>query len=268
MGGVVDAVKDVVDDVLDFATDTIDDVYEFQKDVIGGAQDVVEGAIDITIDVGRDVLEFAVDVTDAATEVFLDYVDFTTLGIAKPLTDFVRDFNDGLSYLTKVAINGDWKAVAQLGMMVVAVWLALPTGGLSLTWASAAMWASFTYTVYGIAVSLVEIGKMLGTGAASLPYVLQQIRDSMNLEFINSWINGAMNRWMAGGVLYDAPRAGDVLFNPTGTQNTTKFLGLQDTNSNFYTQVSTLGLFHTPHRLKFGAKAGDEGFSVSSLVKG
>jgi len=39
-----------------------------------------------------------------------------------------------------------------------------------------------------------------------------------------------VNKWMAGGSLYDAPRAGNVLFNVIGDLNTTRFLGLEDKN--------------------------------------
>jgi len=271
MGGVVDAVKDFVDDVVEVVVDVH---VAFIDNVL---------TPDILID---SVLDFA----EVATDVL-------TLGLVDDLTDdvfdFARDINTGMEYLTDQALTGDLNAIGQL--IVVAGSIALtvasfgstaPATSAVLAGISAGMTSGATalllynvvmittvamsvYSLYGIAVSFAELGAMIASGGLmSLFSQLNTIKDAMNLATVNSWVNGTMGRWMAGGELYDAPRAGDLLFNPTGTQNTTKFLGLQDTNSNFYIQTSILGHFHTPHKLKFGAKAGDEGFSVSSLVKG
>jgi len=82
----------------------------------------------------------------------------------------------------------------------------------------------------------------------------QDIRSSLVLNTTNE-----LNRWMAGGDLYDAPRAGDVLFNPIGDMNTVKFLGLQ--NKNFTPNLNIA--FANPDVYKsLGINAGDDNFSV------
>jgi len=267
MGGAVDAVKDIVDAVIDIHVDFIDTVL----------------TPDVVVDVILDVAEVTTDTL--------------TLGLVDDLTDTVFDFarnvNIGIEYLTDQALTGDLGAIGQLAIVAGSIALTIASfgatapatsavlagmsagvtsGATALALFNTVMVATMTmsiYSLYGIVISFAELGAMIARGGLiRLFNQLNAIKDAMNLTTVNSWVNGTMGRWMAGGVLYDAPRAGDLLFNPTGTQNTTKFLGLQDTNSNFYIQTSVLGYFHTPHRLKFGAKAGDEGFSVSSLVKG
>jgi len=70
---------------------------------------------------------------------------------------------------------------------------------------------------------------------------------------------GEVNRWMAGGDLYDAPRAGGVMFNVTGNLNTVHFLGLKDTNS---TSDLVQRFVNPSVSSMFGPMAGDENFSV------
>lgn len=68
-----------------------------------------------------------------------------------------------------------------------------------------------------------------------------------------------MSRWMAGGDLYDAPRAGDVTFSAIGNLNTVRFLGIEDKNK---TDNMLLAHINPELNLMFGALAGDDGFSV------
>lgn len=69
-----------------------------------------------------------------------------------------------------------------------------------------------------------------------------------------------MNEWMAGGRLYDAPRAGDLHFNVTGNMNTTKFLGLPYTNLDYMFRAKE-GLLGEPYR-DLNIQAGSNNFSV------
>ena len=81
--------------------------------------------------------------------------------------------------------------------------------------------------------------------------------DAKQVIALNS--TGQMNRWMAGGDLYDAPRAGDVMFNVAGNLNTVRFLGLQDTNST----PDLVQNFVSPNVSgMLGPMAGDNNFSV------
>ena len=83
------------------------------------------------------------------------------------------------------------------------------------------------------------------------------IQDTKSYITLNT--SNEMNRWMAGGDLYDAPRAGDVLFNVAGNLNTVRFLGIQDTNP-----YPDLGVaFANPEVFKMlRSFAGDENFNI------
>lgn len=82
-------------------------------------------------------------------------------------------------------------------------------------------------------------------------------QDTNNFFDLNS--SGDIGDWMAGGSMYDSPRAGDILFNPMGNLNTTVFLGLENKNFAFDMTASYTNaeVFKT-----FGALAGDSRFSV------
>jgi len=69
---------------------------------------------------------------------------------------------------------------------------------------------------------------------SSDPYI--RLQNNYNLipsaQLVQSSIDGSIYDWFAGGTKYDAPRAGNALFNETGDLNTVVFLGLQDKNYN------------------------------------
>lgn len=78
-------------------------------------------------------------------------------------------------------------------------------------------------------------------------------------NFASLIYSGDMSDWMAGGVMYDSPRAGNILFNITGNLNTTVFMGLENKNSTPDMQAA----FANAEVFKsFGALAGDINFSV------
>lgn len=77
--------------------------------------------------------------------------------------------------------------------------------------------------------------------------------------FLYLYTSNEMGDWMAGGNMYDSPRAGNVLFNPLGSLNTTVFLGLD--NQNFSPSLPAT-LANPEVFKKFGSLAGDTGFSV------
>ena len=78
-------------------------------------------------------------------------------------------------------------------------------------------------------------------------------------NFSSLLLSGEMNSWMAGGNLYDAPRAGDVMFNVLGNMNTVRFLGIEDTNKipDMVKEFVNPELFRS-----LGNMAGDDNFSV------
>ena len=77
--------------------------------------------------------------------------------------------------------------------------------------------------------------------------------------FTNLLLSGDINSWMAGGNLYDAPRAGDVMFNILGNMNTVRFLGIEDTNRfpDMVTEFANPEVFRS-----LGTMAGEHNFSV------
>jgi len=84
------------------------------------------------------------------------------------------------------------------------------------------------------------------------------VRQDIN-GFTNLLLSGDINSWMAGGNLYDAPRAGDVMFNIIGNMNTVRFLGIEDTNRipNIVTEFANPEVFRV-----LGNMAGDSNFSI------
>ncbi len=83
------------------------------------------------------------------------------------------------------------------------------------------------------------------------------VTQSDTLNFMQS---GEVNDWMAGGNLYDSPRAGGQLFNVTGDMNTVRFLGLQDKNYNAHLQRELNGMAQL-HKM-LGVNAGSKSFSI------
>ena len=84
------------------------------------------------------------------------------------------------------------------------------------------------------------------------------VRQDIN-GFSNLMLSGDINSWMAGGSLYDAPRAGDVMFNVTGNMNTVRFLGIEDRNNIPDMTVE----FANPEVFRvLGNLAGDRNFSI------
>ena len=92
-------------------------------------------------------------------------------------------------------------------------------------------------------------------------YALEEKNKRINQNYLSMYIDGSMNEWMAGGKLYDAPRAGGETFNPMGSMNTTMFLGMENNNS----QNSSMVLAYANPNVSqqhFGNLAGNDGFSV------
>jgi len=97
-------------------------------------------------------------------------------------------------------------------------------------------------------------------------YQYNQMLNEQRLTFTNTWINGSMNYWFAGGMLYDAPKAGDIMFHPTGKLPTTKFLGLENENNSNFMEWDG-GKMHDYQKKVYGNMAGDNFFGVSPLAQ-
>lgn len=138
--------------------------------------------------------------------------------------------------------------------------------------------SSLVYGIYGITQSLAafrDLGAQLldanRLGIDPISIImnlwnsLKDMQERQALSNVVMAIDGTKSLWMPGGELFDAPRAGDVLFNPAGYQNTVKFLGRMDRNITHNISVNVLGYYEEPHKMSFGSFAGDEQFSVISL---
>ena len=89
------------------------------------------------------------------------------------------------------------------------------------------------------------------------------------LAYVQLNTTNQMGAWMAGGDLYDAPRAGDFHFNVTGNMNTTTFLGLGNNNIDLMFQARE-GLMADVHKI-LPIKAGlnmedDNGINVHKII--
>lgn len=270
----------------------VDVAKDFVKDVGDVVVDVGSDFVEVVIDVGRDVLDVAIDFNKAIFDTVIYSLDI----VAEPLglgeyTQALSDINTGISYLSHAAVNGDWHAVLQLSILVGTVAITVMTFGatapatsallaaygIGVTSSAILMGVYYTtlyaglamsiYSLYGVAISVAELGAMVARGGvASIFNQLNGIKDSMNLALVNGWINGSANLWMAGGILYDSPKAGDILFNPTGDLNTTKFLNIPNKNSNEWSKWN-LGKMHDFQASTYGNLAGSDFFAVSPLAQ-
>lgn len=296
MGGVVDAIKDIGQDIIDTAVNAVETTFNVTSELIQGnfkeAYEELEGGVKEGFDILKDMAHHTVNLLYEVTGETLDIVDeiFSAVGIEGSMK-FLQNLNEGANYLAHGILNGDWDAIkagALIAIMVVITWF---TAGATADRASmfivnilgeylitnavalqviyySTIIAQIAFATYGALLPIAEIGKAVVRGnVAPIFKVASDMRAAMNLSLVTSAINNTKDRWMAGGDLYDAPRAGDVLFNPTGVQNTTKFLGLQDQNINSYITNNVLGYGHEPHRKVYGSFAGEVNFSVNSLVK-
>lgn len=243
-------------------------------DLIEGAGDFVSDEIlDPLGDVGtflwNEVLEpvydFHVDLYFDAHDYLLDSLDYVTDDIMgfSGVWDYAYDVNRGSKWIAKGIGDGNWDAIKAGAMVAVAITITALTLGSGAQVGAALAQTAFSMgvtnatvlmasyyvasslaigtlglimSIYNISSNLAMIGQMIATGNLyNALKSFQVIRDAMNLAFVNTWINGSMGLWMAGGILYDAPRAGDLMFNPSGSLATTKFLGLEGHNQdNWY----------------------------------
>ena len=97
------------------------------------------------------------------------------------------------------------------------------------------------------------------------PTQIYEVEQQQRLGFTNDFINGKKHLWMAGGDLYDSPKAGDMLFNVTGNLNTTAFLGLENKNDSVWSQWQR-GMYGDLHKKTFGNMAGDNFFSINTMI--
>lgn len=299
MGGAVDVVSDFVSDttdmVVDFVDNTIDATVNLTVDLVTDPEafldDIGEGVTNFYKEVVQPIGDFAIDAT---YEVFnaLVYEPFEALLTPIGQEGIIKDIqyaHQGINYLAHQTLDGNWKAALQLAVVIGLVWLTVASMGATsgattaVTGAYAAGVTSTAvlmtayygvlyiglamsiYSLYGITVALSDLGKIISAGGTTSFFrELANQADAMRLSFVNSWINGRMNLWMAGGVLYDSPRAGDVLFNPTGDLNTTQFLSRPDTNSNTWSKWNN-GEMHDFQSSVNGNLAGDEFFSISPI---
>ena len=282
MGG---KVEDAIDNVVDTVKDIVEPVTEPVVDFIEDTADVVVDFIeeDVYGDILRPTFEVAIDFTHKfAEEVALKPIDkaLEAVGISGSM-NLLYNLNDGLAWIEKGILRGNWQAIKAGAMIAVAIVVTIVTWSpyalaneigavIALSQSGAYALIAIQYalllsSVYGIAVSIATIGKYINN-PYSLIAKLQQIRDSMNLAYVNGFINGTMNMWMAGGVLYDSPRAGDVMFKIDGHLGTTRFLNLEDKNQSvFHDWVNNK--YHEFAKKSYGQLAGDEFFGISPLAR-
>ena len=248
----------------------------------------VEDAWDDTVDVVKDVLhkmaEIDFDILDFNIEA-MDFITDDILGISGAWT-MLENISTAGRYVTHGIIEGDKQAIKVGVIVAIAVIATIYSVGAASPYLAAALaWgiptvgagllvvfavvsiAASIYSLYGLAVSLSDLGEMIKAGSIHSIYTAYaESRSAMDLAFTNAWINGSMNMWMPGGVLYDSPRAGDIRFNVDGHLGTTHFLNMQDLNTSKWSEWKN-GNYHEYATETFGNLAGDTFFAVSPLAQ-
>ncbi|MGB3988527.1 MAG: SPASM domain-containing protein [Minisyncoccales bacterium] len=278
-----DALLDLREDVIAPIYDPISDaVYDYRDEIIAPIYDYATYNL--------------IELTYGFVDIQLDLIDkaLSSVGIEGSM-QFLQNFNTGMKYITHGVAKGDTKSIAVAVMIVAAVATVIITAGAASTLMSAlvgemgvgaaiaagsltamevtiysayiafefATIASAMYGIYTTAAVVEQLGhdiEKYGMSAISnFLYNAAEMKKAIDAAYVSASINGSMSLWMAGGELYDAPRAGNVLFNPAGNLNTVRFLGLEDRNKNPDMQVA----YANPEVFsRFGTMAGDRYFHV------
>ena len=280
-------VTHVIHNVVHTVTDTGKSAEHLVKDIGGGA-------LDLTKRLGHEVTREVFDVTDFG----LDAIDlgFQQLGV-KGSVNFLKDVSTGLEYTTSGVIDGDPESIAMAAVIAISIasgvgalsnasmwstagsdWAEIVASGSAAAMSSAdvaytsfviaqelASIVSSVYGVYTTAEMVATLGEEIqnyGTGAI-YDFLNSSYKKSKAIQtsYLNSFIDGSINDWMAGGKLYDAPRAGNIMFNVLGNMNTVRFLGREDTNKipDMVSEFTNPELFRS-----LGNMPGDKNFSVIS----
>jgi hypothetical protein len=225
--------EDIVSDTVGFIDDAINDTTNFIESAYEDIEDTIK-------EVGYDIQD---ELIDPLQESYRD------------LERSVSDFGKGFEYTWDAWMHGDWKAglnvimsIASIGAAAYAMYLWFPVAGtfagtvgdIVIGGIMAAVFASAIATLTSVFFQYEAIGNairnnnMKGLMKGAINY-----KNDMNSEYTFSWVNSTMTLWMAGGVLYDSPRAGDVMFKPEGNLNTTVFLGMQNRNISSFDKYRT-----------------------------
>ena len=286
VGGATDFVSNTVQDTANFVSNTVQDTANFVSNTVSNTTDFVSNTVQDTTNFIGDVVQGdfsnawgdirnighgAVNYLANEVDNGLNLLDNTSQAFGvKGSVKFLQNVSAGARWVGNGIIDGNKTAIitgvttaAAIIIMILfppsASFLAPYIGSFGAGLVTIAMYA---YAIYSIMLPFAKIGEVLKSGGLpNLIAYIQQIKDMMALSFTKGWTNGTMGRWMAGGVLYDSPRAGDLLFNPTGSLATTKFLGLQDHNMNLQAKYGIYG--GDVHGRMLGPMAGDNSFSVA-----
>ena len=249
--------------------DIIDEVERIDDNLEDFYNDAIEPFLNDIIDFFDDLYEFNMDVIDSVFEFF---------GVSGA-TNFLRDLNSGLSNIAKGVLAGDWDAIKAAGMLAIAIiitvvtwnpYLLVNTAGSVMALSQsvqtallAAGYASSIYTVYSIALPVSIIGKYINNPMKLIEYA-EGYANSLRESFVTYIVNGSYFLWLPGQPLYDSQKAGDIRFNVTGSLATTKFLWMEDKNSNEWISWRDGGKGDFSEDF-FGNLAGDRFFSISKI---
>ena len=280
--------------------DTVNNIERSARSLASNAGDAVGSAAQGDFSQSfRDIKAGFHDVIDIYLSVFfefgLTFVDdlLENVGV-KGSTQYGKDMVTATRYLAHGMLDAEWQAWKMaiiLAALIFVSWLlgGLDGGGMAMAMANtiiitfeitsyaaivitvmATTVLAMAYVAYSITSPLAAIGRQIRHGGMnSVRMSAQSMERSMMMSTANSYIFGEMGEWMAGGSLYDSPRAGGVLLNPTGSQNTTRFLRMQDMNMNHYTDTYVQEKYYNP--MKFTGVAavepGDDGWTYRNMVK-
>jgi hypothetical protein len=272
----------------------VDPIVNVVKDVVDPIVNVVEDAGKIAVKIVEDTTKVVVDVSNIPQLIdnphkYFDQVFYDSfMDIAEPLGIAIGDKELAMKItywgITSAAIVASLLIAPEVSasvnsMMAIAMEMIADTVVLSSV-ASSIIYFAMMGVEYVTSSMLIS---SINTFLLSIPidayshcmeemnkqYIylsaIEEKNKRINQNYVSMALDGSMNDWMAGGLYYDAPRAGGVTFNPMGSMNTTVFLGLENKNPNPSLVVS----FANPNisQQSFGNLAGNDGFSVLNFVK-
>lgn len=289
---VVDSVVDVVEDAVDTTVDVVEGAVKIGEKVVNETVDAVEDAGRWTYDVTETVVKTQFDAFVAFNNLpqLLDnpnkYFDEVTyayfMSYAEPLAEAIGDKKLAIEItyyafvtagiVASIFIGPEISAAINAALAVIMEMIAT-----SVVLANV-VWVAIYYTMTGIGyLATSYLVSELSTALASIPYeavsqyfdeinnlydalyAIDEHSKKVNREYVSMYMDGTLNDWMAGGAMYDSPRAGNELFNPIGNLNTVTFLGIENKNP---TPDLNLAYANPDVSRMFGPLAGDSRFSV------
>jgi len=241
-------------------------VYGFGETIVDVIKEVNHIAIDAVVDVHIELTELAGSTTDAL--VGSEFEAGTLVNAA-----------EGARWVSHGIVEGDKNAILMGAILAASIALAVLSAGAATGLVMTAIaYISVAYTIYNVTMTLAELGEMItqrpdlfydSYGNLTMQYMheyWQSMRDAMNLNIALGFITGSIYNWYPGQLLYDAPRAGDILFAADGAQDTVMFYGGQNNNIKMLNEVNVTNRYSEPWTNHIDNLAGENDFNWTTIT--